>query len=491
MNLAQAFRLVYPNIRTGFQQAAAPDLHRDAPVVLERSELPTCVALVGAGGKTTALFELARQLPPPVFITTTTHLATWQLALADEHLILSTQDDLRLLSRLDLTGVMLITGVLVDQDRVSGLETHLLRGLHELVRSRGKFLLIEADGSRQRPLKSPAEHEPLIPDFVDLVVVVAGLSGLGQPLTEEWVHRPALFAELAGLGLGDPVTPESLVRMLIHPQGGLKAVPPSVRRVALLNQADSSLLQAQAQHLASSLLPAYHSVVVSSLQDPGFATSEVRERRLDTSDEVNLEGLRVHAVYEPTAGVILAAGGASRIGMPKQLLLYRSRPLVWHVASAALAAGLSPVYVVLGAFEPQVRSALGGLPVAFVHNTAWESGQSSSMKAGLLALPKQTGAVIFLLADQPKVPLGLLKTLVEQHALTLAPILAPLIDGQRANPVLFDRLTFEDLMRVQGDVGGRAIFSAYPVTWIDWYDPGAGMDVDTEADYQRLIDSDQ
>jgi hypothetical protein len=44
-------------------------------------------------------------------------------------------------------------------------------------------------------------------------------------------------------------------------------------------------------------------------------------------------------------------------------------------------------------------------------------------------------------------------------------------------------------MRVQGDVGGRAIFSAYPVTWLDWDDPGAGMDIDTEADFQKLVDS--
>jgi molybdenum cofactor cytidylyltransferase len=347
-----------------------------------------------------------------------------------------------------------------------GIKPELMPGVREFVRSRGKFLLIEADGSRQRPLKAPADHEPVIPDFVDMVVVLVGLSGLGKPVREDWVHRPERFAELAGGTLGDPVTAEDLARVLNNPRGGLKSIPPGARRVALLNQADSVEIQTRAQHLASLLAPAYHAVVISSLEQS-----------------------QIHAVHEPTAGVILAAGGASRMGKPKQLLSWRGMPLVRHAASAAMNAGLTPVCVVVGAYEDQVRAALDDLPLRIARNTAWETGQSSSMKAGLAALPEQTGSVIFLLADQPKVTVALLRTLVERHARTLAPVLAPRIDGRRSNPVLFDRLTFADLMRVQGDVGGRAIFSAYPVTWLDWDDPGAGMDIDTEADFQKLVDS--
>ena len=98
-------------------------------------------------------------------------------------------------------------------------------------------LLVEADGSRRLPLKAPAPHEPVIPEWVNTVVVVAGLSGLGKLLDPAWVHRPEIFAHLSGLELNAPVTSDGLINVLTHPQGGLKDIPYGARRVALLNQA--------------------------------------------------------------------------------------------------------------------------------------------------------------------------------------------------------------------------------------------------------------
>ncbi len=74
-------------------------------------------------------------------------------------------------------------------------------------------LLIEADGSRQKALKAPNEHEPVIPEFTDAVIVVAGLSGLGKSLNEKHVHRPQLFSTLSGLPLDDSITPDALIRV--------------------------------------------------------------------------------------------------------------------------------------------------------------------------------------------------------------------------------------------------------------------------------------
>jgi probable selenium-dependent hydroxylase accessory protein YqeC len=99
-------------------------------------------------------------------------------------------------------------------------------------------LLIEADGSRMRPLKAPGEHEPPIPAFATQVVVVAGLTALGQPLTSDWVHRPERFAALSGLEMGQAITSEAVARALSHLSGGLKNIPAGARRVVLLNQAD-------------------------------------------------------------------------------------------------------------------------------------------------------------------------------------------------------------------------------------------------------------
>jgi len=187
------------------------------------------------------------------------------------------------------------------------------------------------------------------------------------------------------------------------------------------------------------------------------------------------------------AGIVLAAGGASRFGEPKQLLLWGGKPLVRHVAEKALQAGLSSVIVVGGEHLSALRQALDGLPISLVHNPAWRRGQSGSVRVGVGAVPpSETGALI-LLADQPQVPVELLVELKARHAATQADIVAPRVHGRRANPVLWHRRTFDDLSTLSGDVGGRVLFSKYDVAWVPWEDEWLHFDVDTPADYRELL----
>jgi molybdenum cofactor cytidylyltransferase len=85
------------------------------------------------------------------------------------------------------------------------------------------------------------------------------------------------------------------------------------------------------------------------------------------------------------------------------------------------------------------------------------------------------------------VPPELIRLLMETQAVTLSPIVAPQVDGQRANPVLFNRDTFPALEQLEGDVGGRKLFSRYPVQWVTWFDGDVLLDVDTAEDYRRLV----
>jgi molybdenum cofactor cytidylyltransferase len=442
-----------------------------------RLEPSTCLALVGAGGKTTAMFQLAHQYlnrgVSLVLVTASTHLAMDQLGLADHHFTITTAESLVMLREHCPQGVILLTGPEVENMRANGLSGHLLDGVQLLANTHQAPLLIEADGSRQRPLKAPAPHEPAIPSWVDTVVVTVGLSGLGKPLDADWVHRPEIFANLSGLELDELVTLDVLARLMTHPQGGLKEIPSQARRVALLNQADTPALQASGARLAERLLgEAYSSVVVASLAPATEAkTGEVGE---------------VFTVLEPSAGIVLAAGGSSRLGQPKQLLAWQGETLVHRTARVALEAGLSPVVVVTGAYAAQAQAALADLPVTLAHNPDWASGQSASLAAGLRALPLATGAALFLLSDQPHVPAALVRSLTAMHAETLAPIVAPLVEGKRGNPVLFDRQTFPDLMALQGDVGGRALFARYPVTWLPWHDASVLLDIDRPEDYEQF-----
>ncbi len=437
---------------------------------------PPVIAFVGAGGKTTAMFRLARELASPVIVTSTTHLGVWQIPLADRHVIAARRADLSPIKD-EINDVWLVTGPL-EGDKTTPLDSTPLLWLYEECKKRSIPLLIEADGARQKPLKAPAEHEPPIPHFVDLVISVAGLSALGKVFTEEIVHRPKIFARISGSNPGDSISPESIARALIHPDGGLKNIPSSARRVALLNQADTVELQSSAGKIAHAILPYYDSVLAGSL-----AQNEI------------------HTVYERTAGIVLAAGGSKRFGRTKQLLSWHGQPFVRVTAQTALESGLAPVIVVAGAEAEAVEKAIMDLPVRIVKNENWEEGQASSIRAGITALSMQdaslnasslpekrtsTGSAIFLLSDQPQVTATVIRALVENHASALQPILAPMVMDQRANPVLFDRVTFPDLLQLQGDVGGRGIFSKHRVDYLPWHDSALLLDVDKLEDYARL-----
>jgi len=421
------------------------------------------IAFVGAGGKTTAIFQLARQLPPPVLVTTTTHLGTWQVALADQHV---TGQSIRELADHEFHGVTLVTGS-VQGERVVAVKEDILYWLRAYQQEHDGTLLIEADGSHQKPLKAPNEYEPVIPRFTDEVAVVAGLGGLGKPLNAAHVHRPQFFSSLSGLSLNDEITPEAVTRVLTDPSGGLKNVLPSARRIVFLNQADTAELQAVGGKQAGPLLETFDAAVVGSLEQSRFQT------------------------FERTAGIVLAAGGSARFGQPKQLLDWHGEPFIRVVTKTALKAGLSPVIVVIGANAEQVQSRTRDLPVRIIRNESWETGQGSSIRAGVQAIPDRTGAAVFLLADQPQIKADVIRALIDHHSTELYPIIAPLVlMEQRANPVLFDRITFPDLLKLDGDVGGRAIFSKYPVEYLPWQDDRLLLDVDQPDDYRRLIEDD-
>jgi molybdenum cofactor cytidylyltransferase len=420
-------------------------------------------AFVGAGGKTSAIAQLAHQLPSPVIVTTTTHMGIWQTSPANRHLIAQTPEELASLEE-GFQGVALVTAE-ADGDRLRGVSEAVLDWLHQFCERNGLPLLIEADGSRQRPLKAPDAHEPPIPEFVDSVVVVAGLSGLGAPLDSQHVHRPEVFSQRGGLALGQLVTIEALAKVLCDPGSGLKNIPSGARRIALLNQADTAELQAKGHSLVQQLQSCYESVAIASLQNGN-----------------------IYASYAPMAAILLAAGESRRFGEPKQLLDWRGKAFVRQVAETALTAKLSRVVVVTGAQAEPVEAAIHDLPVQIIRNTEWQSGQSSSIRAGLEALPTEIGAAIFLLVDQPQVSVELLQALIEQYTRGRPLILAPLIEDQRANPVLFDRETFPDLLALKGDIGGRGIFSKHKVTYLPWYDASLLSDIDTPEDYQRLLE---
>jgi molybdenum cofactor cytidylyltransferase len=432
------------------------------------------MAFVGSGGKTSAINLLAAEINPPVIVTTSTNMGRSQLKIGYKHIECKHPSQLANLFPLE-KEIIFVTGGAIGVDRMTGIGEP---SLFELSRQARKYqipILIEADGSRGLPLKAPASHEPNIPEWANQVVTI-GLSCLDKLFTSEVVHRFDEAKKIMGLTREQKINIESIRTLLCHPNGGLKNIPNKARKIVLLNQVDTRDIQNQGEALARQLLGSYDAIVLASM------THEDIPNRGGIADSEC-----IYKVVESTAGVVLAAGESSRYGSPKLLNDWKGVPIIRHVAVQAIQAGLSPVIIVLGAIQEPIINAIKDLSVTFVINSDWQKGQSTSLRSGIEVLPTETGSAIFLLADQPQIPIDLITALKYRHEESLATLIIPQVQGKRANPVLFDRVAFDNLKKVKGDQGGRAIFDDYQITWLPWQDGTILMDMDTPEDYQKLL----
>jgi len=398
------------------------------------------VSFVGGGGKTTSMFRLAEELSAGglrVVTTTTTHISEDQVRFAPAVIKL---EELEVLgARLDQYGHCLLIGPPDGKGRVHGASPELIEALS--ARQDIDVVLVEADGSRSLPFKAPGSHEPVVPQATTILSPIAGLNVLGQPLDAAHVHRAEIAAALAQQPLGSPVLPQTVARVLAHAEGGAKQLPASARLVPILNKADTEAALRHAGE-AADLLLAHSGVdgVIISTMNQSPPVYECRMR---------------------VAGVVQAAGQPTRFGETKQAFPSGDATLVAHAARAALDAGLDPVVVVLGRHADAVEQALAGLPVQRVYNSDFAAGQSTVLQTGLGALPANTGAAVFLLADQPLVHAGIIRKIVRAHRQSCAPACMPVFEERRGNPVLFDRALFQELAALQGDPGGGELLDQY------------------------------
>lgn len=197
----------------------------------------------------------------------------------------------------------------------------------------------------------------------------------------------------------------------------------------------------------------------------------------------------LHQPEPKVAGIVLAAGSSRRMGQPKQLLPFRGRTVIEQVVENALTSSVQRVIVVLGHKAEHIKPLLERRTITTVINNAYETGQSSSLRAGLKAIPANFDAALFLLGDQPLVTAEIIDLLIASFAESHPPIVIPTFDGQRGNPVLFSRETFPLMDTLSGDCGARTLFREYAgrILSIEVHTPAILMDLDTEQDYRRLL----
>jgi probable selenium-dependent hydroxylase accessory protein YqeC len=198
------------------------------------------ICFVGAGGKTTALFRLAKELKEcekRVLVTTTTAIYSPDKSNCDEVILGRAEDSDVMTKRIDPCICALGREIAAD-NKLRGVNKEYITRL--FLEEVFDFILVEADGSRQRSIKAPGDHEPVIPGGTTKVVGVVGLDVFGTKISSSSVHRPEQFCRLTDKVIGDIIDGGSIAKLVLKPEGLFKTVHQGVRKYVLFNKADNS-----------------------------------------------------------------------------------------------------------------------------------------------------------------------------------------------------------------------------------------------------------
>ncbi|MCB9453613.1 MAG: putative selenium-dependent hydroxylase accessory protein YqeC [Anaerolineaceae bacterium] len=427
------------------------------------------IAFIGAGGKTSTMVALAHELAGAgwrVLATTTTRIGLDQLEFMPAALPVD-RDREEISEALGDYGFVFLYDQ-IQGDKVQGIAPGMISRLLDTIDS--DVLLIEADGARGLNLKAPKSHEPVIPAETSLVVPVAGLSVLGQPLDEDHVYNAQAIDERYGFGIGNRIKSPWVAQVLRDDQLGLSGVPKRARVMVFLNQTPPNGFMRIRSRLIARLImrvPRIQGVVMGSArsEDP------------------------VCEVQRHIGVVTLAAGMSRRMGRPKMLLPWEGRrTIVEHVIHQLHLARLTNITVVTGYYAGEITSRLMPLGVNIAYNPDYASGEMlSSLKVGLQALPPHISAALVVLGDQPRIQPRIINQILLAYAEGSGDIIAPSYQMRRGHPILIDRRYWPEILALPDDGAPRDVINAHQdrIAYVNVDNDSILGDVDTPEDYDR------
>lgn len=392
------------------------------------------VSFIGAGGKTSLLVGLGYELAEAgwrTLATATTALSVDQLdlfphamsihapaaavsdALSQHHFVLLYGERGR--GRVDVPALALLPRLLdaVDSD----------------------VLLVEADTAAGLPLKAPREDEPRIPLGTSLVVPVASLGVLGQPLDEHHVYNPQPMMDKYGFAAGHSVKSPWLAQVLRDEELGLKDVPAGARVIAFLNQAPArGWLRGRARMIAR--------LALQSKRIDAVALGSVRSAE------------PVHEVQRRVGAMVLAGGRSALLG--------RDKTTIARISEQFIRSRLKPICAVAGCGVDEIEAALGPLGVEVARGCPRQDDEVlSSLQAGLRALPDDTAAVLIALGGQPRLQPKVIYKMLSAYAGGQGDWLMPSYQRRRGWPILMGRRYWPEILKLPRRAAWRDVMRAH------------------------------
>ncbi len=402
------------------------------------------IGLVGGGGKTTALFRLAREALEAglrVIITTTTHMKM------ERGIPLLVDAQTEAVAEALTQSPIVMTGCRdpKNPEKISGVSEEMLQAYEKLA----NLVLVEADGAKRLPLKAPAGWEPVLPGQFDVVIGVAGVDAVGKPFADT-CFRPELAAGLLGKNVSDVVVPADLAELLCHAGGAKKSVTGSYR--ILLNKADGEKAIACAREVLARI--------------------------------AGREKAAVASLKEKMVVVLLAAGNSTRFHGNKLLYPVDGIPMYLHTLEMVRKL---PVEILAVTQYEEIQQEMESYGIHVIWNDAPEEGISHSIHLGIRN-SDDADAWMFVVCDQPYLRAETLEALLNCWALSPSRLAAVRCGDREGNPNVFGRRYREELLALSGDRGGRGILKRHAgqVSWLEVSDERELTDLDTREQEKAM-----
>lgn len=433
------------------------------------------ISLVEAGGKTSFMYALARELislQRKVLITTTTHLKkptekTYELMILEN---CPKKAAAKINQIFDTSNTVLWADKEVSDGKICGLPAESINIVADM--NIADNILIEADGAKGLPIKAPTSHEPVIPTKTTIVVGVIGIDALGCRIDNNTVHRPEILSKIVQKPIGGIIDEIVIQKLICSPYGLFKGATEQMKKIVVINKVDNSTILGPAIRLAESIkntnnIDILHIILTS------FNCKTPRIRVIFIMEESSKDGIKIW-------GIILAAGEGKRAGGGKLSRDIQGKPMLQHVVEMATQSSLDGVLLVIG-YERNLGEKIAKCTgIKSYYNPDYSLGMSTSLKLGISKVPEGISAVAIILGDMPYVQRKTLDSIVNLYKTTRSKIIIPVCNGKKGHPVLMSCKYNGEIYNILGDIGAREIIKKHRDEVMHWQtnDLGILRDID-------------
>lgn len=432
-------------------------LFKDIDISLEKSEL---ISIVGGGGKTTSMFRLARELlkhDKKVLISTTTAIFKPEDD-TYEKLYLTEDTDYRYIK--GSTSGITVIGSRIDstKNKLMGVDGEVI---DDIFKSKVfDYIIIEADGANRKPIKAPAQHEPVIPRMTTKVIGLIGTDCIGKKIYEENVHRAAIFVQVTNSKLGDIIDENTIYNLAVAKEGIFKSAPLHSKKYIILNKVEN--------------------------KERARVSEKVKSKVFSTNTDI--ENVIIGSMKKEACvtGLIMASGFSRRMKTDKLLLELGGKTVLERVIDSCLYSNLDEIILIYRKGEVKELAIKKGIKT--VYNEHAHIGQSESVKIGVKNVEDNSNGVMFIVGDQPYLDSKTIDVLIDEFEKDQEKIVIPIYDGNKGNPTIFPISLKSQFRELDGDVGGKEIINRNLdiVKYVNIDNYKAGIDMDTVEEYEKL-----